>query len=130
MHIPDKENRSKQSDDIGYQMYGNNWQALIQGIAGMDPVFAEFVKEIPYGSVYSRTGLSLKEREIAAISVLTQLNLKPQLKSHILAGLRVGITISEIKELILHLAMFIGFPLALDALKVAKEVFDHQESKS
>ncbi len=130
MNIPDHENRITQSNEIGEIMYGKNWQSIITGIDKMDPVFASFVKEIPYGSVYPRKGLDIKSREIAAISVLAQLNLKPQLKSHILAGIKVGLTRTEIKELILHLAMYIGYPLALDALKVAHDVFEYLDSKS
>ncbi|MCY3414040.1 MAG: carboxymuconolactone decarboxylase family protein [Candidatus Heimdallarchaeota archaeon] len=123
MNIPNKDRRISQSNRIGDEMYGSNWKAIIDGIDSIDPTFAEFLQEIPYGSVYPREGLDIKKREIAAISVLTQLNLKPQLKSHILAGLKVGLTKQEILELILHISMFIGFPLALDALKVAHEVF-------
>lgn len=126
--IKDKDTRNKQADEVGKKMYGKNWTAIIDSMTSMDPVFTQFVKEIPYGSVYPRKGLSLRDREISAISVLTLLNLKPQLKSHILAGLKVGLSREEIKELILHLAMYIGFPLALDTLKVAKEVFDHQDN--
>ena len=126
--IKSKENRNRQADEIGKKMYGKNWDAIIDSMVSMDPVFTQFVKEIPYGSVYPREGLSLRDREISAISVLSVLNLKPQLKSHILAGLNVGLSQMEIKELILHLAMYIGFPLALDTLKVAKEIFDYQDA--
>lgn len=94
-------------------MYGKNWDSIKNSISSMDPVFAQFVKEIPYGSVYPRKGLSFRDREISAISVLTLLNLKPQLKSHILAGIKVGLSREEIKELILHLVMYVGYPLAV-----------------
>ena len=129
-HLTDKETRIKHANDIGEKMYGKNWISIIESIEKMDPVFAQFVKEIPYGSVYPRDGLSLRDREISAISVLTVLNLKTQLKSHILAGLKVGLSREEILELVLHLAMYIGYPLALDALKVVNEVFEHQDKKN
>ena len=127
--IPDAKTRNAAADHIGETLYGKNWEKIVSNISDLDPNFASFVKEIPYGSIYPRKTLSLPYREIAAISVLTQLNLKPQLKSHILAALNVGITREEILELFLHIAMYIGFPLALDGLKVADEVFKHHENK-
>ncbi|MHA2250752.1 MAG: carboxymuconolactone decarboxylase family protein [Candidatus Kariarchaeaceae archaeon] len=127
--IPDKEKRNDAADRVGEILYGKNWKKIVSNISDLDPNFASFVKEIPYGTIYPRKTLSLQYREIAAISVLTQLNLKPQLKSHILAALNVGITKEEILELFLHIAMYIGFPLALDGLKVANEVFEHHDNK-
>ena len=110
---------------ISTALYKYNWDPLIDNLQSLDPNFAEFVKEIAYGSVYPREQLSLPQREIAAITALTQLNLKPQLKSHIIGALNVGVTKVEILELFLHIAMYIGFPLVLDGLKVANEVFKH-----
>ena len=123
--IPDKEKRNADADLIGSKLYKDNWAPLIENIQSYDTNFAEFVKEIAYGTVYPREILSLPHREIAAITALTQLNLKPQLKSHIIGALNVGVTKEEILELFLHIAMYIGFPLVLDGLKVANEVFKH-----
>ncbi|MCE7735393.1 MAG: carboxymuconolactone decarboxylase family protein [Candidatus Heimdallarchaeota archaeon] len=123
--IPNKDKRNSDADRIGSKLYKENWGPLIENLQSLDPNFAEFVKEIAYGSVYPREQLSLPQREIAAITALTQLNLKPQLKSHIIGALNVGVTKVEILELFLHIAMYIGFPLVLDGLKVANEVFKH-----
>jgi len=124
--IPPKDQRIDNSNRIGELMYGKNWDALLESLEKVDPTFATFVREIPYGSVFSRQTLSLPYREIAAITALTQLNLKSQLKSHILAARKVGISQGEILELFLHIAMYIGFPLCLDGLRVAKEVFEKE----
>ena len=123
--IPDKEQRIINANEIGKKLYKENWQSLVENLESLDPNFAEFVKEIPYGSVYTRKELSIEYREIAAITALTQLNLRPQLKSHIIGALNVGVKKTEILELFLHIAMFIGFPLVLDGLKVAREVLNH-----
>ncbi len=122
--IPNHQDRVDNANKMGETMYGKNWKGIMDGIEKLDPNFAAFLKEIPYGSVYPRPDLSIEYREIAAITALTQLNLMPQLKSHILSALKVGVSKTEITELFLHLAMFIGFPLALDGLKVAKDVFE------
>jgi len=125
--IPSKEQRKIDSLRIGSQLYTEkNWKAIIEGISALDLKMASVVEQIPYGSVYPREGLDLQKREIAAISVLTQLSLKSQLKSHIIAALNVGVTKDEILELFLHLAMFIGFPIVLDGLRIAHEVFEQK----
>ncbi|MHA2098473.1 MAG: carboxymuconolactone decarboxylase family protein [Candidatus Kariarchaeaceae archaeon] len=123
--IPDRDKRIADANNIGKKLYKDNWESLLTNLESLDPNFTEFVREIPYGSVYPREALSLQRREIAAITALTQLNLKPQLKSHIIGALNVGVSKEEILELFLHIAMYIGFPLVLDGLKVAKEVFSH-----
>jgi len=128
--LRDKEQRVTDANHVGQQMYGKNWQRIIDSISELDPTFAEFIAEVPYGSVYPRTELSLTYREIASITALTQLNLRPQLKSHIIAARRLGVSRREIMELFLHLSMFIGFPLVLDGLRVAREVFDREEEKA
>jgi len=125
--IPSKDQRKINSLRIGSQLYTEkNWKAIIEGISALDQKIASIVEQIPYGSVYPREGLDLQKREIAAISVLTQLGLKSQLKSHIIAALNVGVTKDEILELFLHLAMFLGFPIVLDGLRNAHEVFEQK----
>jgi len=57
-------------------------------------------------------------------SLVTQKDTKPQLKVHIQASLRAGITPKEILALIYHLVIYVGFPATLNALSTAKEVFD------
>lgn len=76
------------------------------------------------GDIYCRQGLDLRSREIAAIAALTALgNAAPQLKVHVRAGLNVGLTRDEIVEVMMQMAVYAGFPAALNGLYAAKEVF-------
>ncbi|MDQ2655799.1 MAG: carboxymuconolactone decarboxylase family protein, partial [Bacteroidota bacterium] len=85
---------------------------------------ARFIIEFPYGDVYSRPGLDMKAREIATVAALTAMGTgKPQLKTHIRASLNVGLTETEIKECIIQMLLYAGFPASLNALDAAKEVF-------
>lgn len=78
-----------------------------------------------FSEVYGDNVLDLKTKEIIVLSsLITQKDAKPQLKVHIQASLRAGITAKEILGLIHHLVIYIGFPSALNALAIAKEVFD------
>ncbi len=88
------------------------------------PDFARFIIEFPYGDIYSREILSPKERQIATIASLTTLGNAPtELKAHIQGGLNVGCTQQEIVEVIIQMAVYAGFPAAVNAILVAKEVF-------
>lgn len=93
-------------------------------LADIAPDFARYLLEFPFGDIYARPGLDRRAREIATIAALTALgNAAPQLKVHVAAGLNVGLTRDEIVEVIMQMAVYAGFPAALNGLFAAKEVF-------
>lgn len=93
-------------------------------LADIAPDFATYVLEFPFGDIYSRPGLDLRSREIATIAALAAMgNATPQLKVHIEAGLNVGLSRDEIVETLMQMAVYAGFPAALNGLFAAKEVF-------
>ncbi|MDF1749310.1 MAG: carboxymuconolactone decarboxylase family protein [Alphaproteobacteria bacterium] len=103
---------------------GKAGEKVIESLADIAPDFARYVIEFPFGDIYSRPGLGLREREIATIASLTALGHSlPQLKVHIQAGLNVGLSQEEIIEVIMQMAVYSGFPTALNGLFAAKEVF-------
>ena len=103
---------------------GDAGQAVIEALADIAPDFATYVLEFPFGDIYSRPGLDLRAREIATIAALAAMgNATPQLKVHIRAGLNVGLTREEIVEILMQMAVYAGFPAALNGLFAAKEVF-------
>ncbi|GGF09705.1 4-carboxymuconolactone decarboxylase [Aliidongia dinghuensis] len=103
---------------------GAGGQKVIDALADIAPDFARYLLEFPFGDIYSRPGLDLRSREIATIAALTALgNAAPQLKVHIAAGLNVGLGREEIVETIMQMAVYAGFPAALNGLFAAKEVF-------
>ncbi|MDO8651910.1 MAG: carboxymuconolactone decarboxylase family protein [Undibacterium sp.] len=99
-------------------------QKVIDALRDVAPDLARYTIEFPFGDIYSRPGLDLKSREIATIAALTALgNCQPQLKVHIHAGLNVGCSKEEIIEVITQMAVYAGFPAALNGAFAAKEVF-------
>ena len=103
---------------------GEAGEKVVAALADIAPDFARYLLEFPFGDIYSRPGLDLRAREIATIAALTALgNAAPQLKVHIEAGLNVGISRDEITEIIMQMAVYAGFPAALNGLFAAKEVF-------
>ncbi|AQZ52281.1 carboxymuconolactone decarboxylase family protein [Martelella mediterranea] len=103
---------------------GQAGQNVIDALDDIAPDFARYVFEFPFGDIYARPGLGLREREIATVAALTALgNAVPQLKVHIEAGLNVGVSQEEIVETIMQMSVYAGFPAALNGLFAAKEVF-------
>ena len=103
---------------------GEAGQHVGSALAGIAPDFATYLFEFPFGDIYSRPGLDLRAREIATIAALAALgNATPQLKVHIAAGLNVGLSRQEIVEILMQMAVYAGFPAALNGLFAAKEVF-------
>lgn len=103
---------------------GEAGEKVIASLADIAPDFATYLFEFPFGDIYSRPGLDLRSREIATIAALTAMgNAAPQLKVHIEAGLNVGLSRAEITEIIMQMAVYAGFPAALNGLFAARKVF-------
>jgi 4-carboxymuconolactone decarboxylase len=110
------------------QIDGEAGEAVVSALADIAPDFATYLLEFPFGDIYSRPGLDLRAREIATIAALTAMgNAAPQLRVHIAAGLNVGLTRTEITEIIMQMAVYAGFPAALNGLSAAKEVFAQRD---
>ncbi len=108
---------------------GEAGERVIQSLRDIAPDFARYVIEFPFGDIYSRPALDLKSREIAVVAALTALgNAAPQLKVHIHGAINVGCTREEIIEVIMQMAVYAGFPAALNGLFAAKEVFQERDS--
>jgi len=104
---------------------------VIESLKDIAPDLARYAIEFPYGDVYSRPGVDLKQREIAAIATLvTQGCVEPQLKFHISAGLNVGLTEQEVVETIMLMVVYNGFPKTLNAMMIAAEVFDERKQQN
>lgn len=107
------------------QVDGKGGDAVVEKINAISPDFARYLIEFPFGDIYARPGLDLRSREIATVAALTAMgNAAPQLKVHIAAARHVGLTQEEIVEVIVQMAVYAGFPAALNGLFAAKEVFD------
>jgi 4-carboxymuconolactone decarboxylase len=107
---------------------GQAGERVIETLQDIAPDFARYLIEFPFGDIYSRPALDLKSRQVAVVAALTALgNAAPQLKVHINAALNVGLTRQEVVEVIMQMAVFAGFPAALNGLFAAKEVFRERD---
>ena len=108
---------------------GEAGERVVESLQDIAPDFARYLIEFPFGDIYSRPGLDLKSREIAVVAALTALgNAVPQLKVHIHGALNVGCSRQEVVEIIMQMAVYAGFPAALNGLFAAKEVFQERDA--
>lgn len=106
---------------------GKQGERVVEALKEISPDFADLLIEFPFGDVYSRPGLDLKSREIAAVAALTSMGTATaQLKVHVHGALNVGCSPREIIEVMIQMAVYAGFPSALNGLFAAKEVFDER----
>ena len=82
------------------------------------------VDAVDPAGVWGRPGLSPRDRSLITIAALTALYRPPELRMHIQRGLANGLSRAEISEVIMHMAIYGGFPVAVEGMGIAKEVFD------
>jgi 4-carboxymuconolactone decarboxylase len=90
----------------------------------------ELTTEIGWGAVWSRPGLSRKQRSLLNIGMLTALNRPHELEVHVRGALRNGLTPGEIKEALIQTAVYCGFPACIDSFRVARKVIAEEAGKA
>ncbi|WP_091493451.1 carboxymuconolactone decarboxylase family protein [Microbacterium pygmaeum] len=94
-------------------------QQLMGDIA---PKLAELTDDVLFGDVWARPGLSPRDRSLITVAALIALNRTDQLRSHLGVGIQNGLTEDELVEVITHLAFYAGWPVAVGAVGVLREV--------
>jgi 4-carboxymuconolactone decarboxylase len=84
--------------------------------------FQDITTEWCWGFAWTRPGLDRKTRSMLNLAMLTALNRSPEIKLHVRGALNNGVTVEEIKEVLLHATVYCGIPAGLDAFKAANEV--------
>ncbi|WAC28325.1 carboxymuconolactone decarboxylase family protein [Ancylobacter sp. SL191] len=103
---------------------GRSGAQVMASLADIAPDFAGYIFEFGYGDIYARPGLDLRTRLIATVAGLVCLgHAERELEVHIGSALTCGASREEVVEAIMQMALYAGFPAALNALMVAKRVF-------
>ncbi len=102
-----------------------NQSQIRNRLDGVFPDMTKYIVEFAFGDIHCRPGLDKKSRELVILSSIATLGHAPlELKSHIHMALSVGWSKDEILEALAQLVVYAGFPTSINALFVAKEVFD------
>jgi len=88
------------------------------------PKLSELTQQVLLGDIWERPGLSKRDRSLITVATLVALNRTEQLRHHLTRALENGVTKDEIIELITHLAFYSGWPTAMSAILLAKEMFE------
>lgn len=114
----DDDDRLARGRDRLREIHGERSLATVEGLGDL----GRFVIEAAYGGVYSRPGLSLRDRQIATVAVLVALGRSSQLPVHLRSSLKAGISPDELREIILQTAVLAGFPHAMSAWSTLKTI--------
>lgn len=107
---------------------GKEGENVIKSLEDTAPDLGRFIVEFAFGDIYTRQGLSIKEREMITLSsLLTAGGCEPQLEVHIHGALNVGISPEQVIETFLQCIPYTGFPKVLNAVFAAKKVFAKRE---
>ena len=107
---------------------GEAGEKVIESLKDISPDLGTFIIEYAFGDVYTRDGLDLKSKEIAVVAALTAMgNAQPQLKVHINGALNTGSSVNELKEVILQMSVYSGFPSSINGMNALKEVLAERQ---
>ncbi|KAB2833462.1 MAG: carboxymuconolactone decarboxylase family protein [Candidatus Dadabacteria bacterium] len=120
-------NRYEEGTERFKEIKGDGAEKSIERLKSLHPDLEKLVMEFAFNDIYGRPALDLRSREIATIAALAATGQINQLKVHVQAALNVGVTKEEIIEVMLQMALYAGFPAAINAIQAAREVFDEIE---
>jgi len=112
MSAPGTATQAAPSQTVAQRMFGD-----------INPKLAELTDNVLFGDVWARPGLSPRDRSLVTVSALVAMNRPEQLKSHLARARDNGLSEAELIEAITHLAFYSGWPNAITATNVAREVF-------
>jgi len=96
-------------------------EKALRAVEGLGDLGRSIVEHV-YGDIYLRPGLSLRDRELAAVATLVALGRSSQISQHLRAALKAGVTPDELREVIMQTAAIAGFPPAMNAMSTLKTV--------
>lgn len=100
------------------EVHGERALATIESLGDL----GELIIQVAYGEVYSRPGLSVRERQIASVAALVATGRSSQLPVHLRSSLKAGLTAQELQEVIIQTATIAGFPPAMNAWSTLKTI--------
>ncbi|EOI1352063.1 4-carboxymuconolactone decarboxylase [Citrobacter amalonaticus] len=100
----------------------------VQNLTPLNEDFQQFITRYAWGDIWSRPGLDRHTRSMITIAMLIALNREAELKMHLNAAFNNGVTREELKELIMHSALYCGLPAANATLNLAQQVFDQRDA--
>ncbi|REB08781.1 carboxymuconolactone decarboxylase family protein [Sporosarcina sp. BI001-red] len=125
------ENRYDNGAHVMNELFSEEIQTGMRHIQEISPDLWDMIVSFGFGDLYARNTLSLAQREYITLTALITQGAFDQLRPHIHASLKIGMTQQEITEIIIQCAGYVGFPKAVHAMGIAGEIFkNYNEDKS
>lgn len=120
--------RYKKGLEIRRDVLGKDYvdQALAK-INEFNGPFQEFITRYAWGEVWGRSGLTRRERSLITLAMLVALNREAEFRLHVRAAFRNGVTVEELRELLLHSGIYCGIPAANAAVRIAEDVINETQ---
>jgi 4-carboxymuconolactone decarboxylase len=96
-------------------------------LADFAPKLSELTQQVLFGDIWERPGLSKRDRSLITVAALVALHRNEQLRFHLMRALENGVTKDEVIEEITHLAFYSGWPTAMSAIQLAKELYQEEK---
>lgn len=109
------------------EVYGDTWN--VNFLDDLSPEMNNYTVEFLYGDVYNTDKLDARSREISIISILITLRANTPLSIHMHGALNIGLTRNELIEVIVQTSIYAGFPAAVNAMDIARQVFRERDQK-
>ncbi|KMK19770.1 4-carboxymuconolactone decarboxylase [Pluralibacter gergoviae] len=123
------EERYKQGIAVRRKVLGDaHVDRSLQGLSSLNEEFQNFISRYAWGETWTRPGLNHHTRSMITIAMLIALNREAELKMHLRAAFNNGVTRDELKELIMHSALYCGLPAANATMHLAQQVFDEMDA--
>jgi 4-carboxymuconolactone decarboxylase len=122
--MPD-EDRYERGREKLRQVHGERSLATVESLGDL----GRLIVEVAYGDVYSRPGLSLRDRQIATVAALVATGRSSQLPVHLRSSLKAGLSADELREVIIQTATIAGFPPAMNAMSTLKTIVGEDEDR-
>jgi 4-carboxymuconolactone decarboxylase len=107
------------------EVHGAAGEAIVDSLGDLGRDIVEYA----FGDVYSRPGLALRDRELVAVAMLAaQGSSEPQLDVHLHAARNVGVTFEELREVLIQVAPYAGFPAAINAMRRLQALEDVKDA--
>jgi 4-carboxymuconolactone decarboxylase len=115
--------RYKKGLGIRREVLGNDYVDRAQAkVNKFNGPFQEFITRYAWGEIWGRSGLTRRERSLITLAMLVALNREAEFRMHIRAAFRNGVTVEELRELLLQSGVYCGLPAANAAMQAAEEV--------
>ena len=108
--------------DLMHTLYGESADTVYKRLSSLDSKLNELIQTFAYDQVWQLPPLSLKEKSLVTVTALIALGKPEQMRLHMSAFLNCGGTVAELRAVIVHLAVYCGFPTSLAAFAVLEEL--------